>query len=186
MNEDLKNCLETLQKGGIILYPTDTVWGIGCDATNEEAVQKVFKVKQRSESKSMIVLLADAADICNYADFLPAASHLIEKAQSPLTIIYPNAMNLAPSIIGPDGSIAIRIVKDEFCSQLIKKLKKPLVSSSANISGEEAPAGFSGISHLIKDGVDYVVKWRQEEENKNTPSSIIRVHHNGTIEVIRV
>lgn len=186
MKEDLEKCLETLRKGGTILYPTDTVWGIGCDATSEEAVKKIFQIKQRDESKSMIVLVEQVGQVKLYAGFPPAVTKLLKQAQSPLTVIYPNAKGLAPSLIAADGTVAIRVVKDDFCRRLIRNFGKPIVSTSANISGENAPGSFSEISETIKSRADYVVKWKREETQKNNPSSIIKVNPNGTIEVIRV
>lgn len=185
MKEEIKRSADVLRKGGIILYPTDTVWGIGCDATNEGAVQKIFKIKQRSEAKSMIVLVAEPHQVSFYADEPAVAKDLVEFAEKPLTLIYPKAKGLAKSIIAEDGSIGIRVVKDEFCQQLIDFLHKPIVSTSANISGEPSPGNFSEISDLIKTSVDYVVNLRQEEKGKNTPSQIIKIGMDGLIQIIR-
>jgi len=185
MREEIKRSAEVLRKGGIILYPTDTVWGIGCDATNETAVQKIFKIKQRSEAKSMIVLVAETHQVSFYADEPAVAKDLAEFAEKPLTIIYPKAKGIAKSLIAEDGSIGIRVVKDEFCQQLIDFLHKPLVSTSANISGEPSPSNFSEISDIIKTSVDYVVNLRQEEKGKRTPSQIIKIGMDGLIQIIR-
>ncbi len=185
MREELKRCADVLRKGGTILYPTDTIWGIGCDARNEEAVQKIFRIKQRPESKSMIVLVADPEQISFYAEFPPVAMDLVEYAEKPLTIIYPKAKGIAKSLIAEDGSIAIRVVKDEFCQQLINLMHRPIVSTSANISGEPAPANFYEISEAIKTEVDYVVNLKQDETGKNSPSKIIKIGLNGEIEIIR-
>lgn len=185
MKDELKKCIEVLRKGGTILYPTDTVWGVGCDATNEQAVQKVFDIKHRPSSKSMIILVADANQITFYADVPEVALDLVDFSEKPLTIIYPNAKGVAKSLIAEDGSIAIRVVKDEFCKQLINSMRKPLVSTSANISGEPAPDNFYEISEEIKNNVDYVVNLRQQEVHKTKPSSIIKIELNGTIEIIR-
>ena len=162
---DIIHCLETLRKGGIILYPTDTIWGIGCDATNAEAVEKIFELKQRPAAKSMIVLLADPRDINRYTSRPePYISEYLEKASRPTTVIYEGALGLAENLIGEDGTIAIRIVQEDFCRHLIKRFRKPLVSTSANISGEEPPENFAGISDEIKKGVDYIVKYRQQDD----------------------
>ena len=185
MKEELKKCIEVLRNGGTILYPTDTIWGIGCDATNKEAVQKVFDIKRRPSSKSMIVLLAEPGQISFYADTPSVALDLVEHTQLPLTIIYPKAKGLAKALIAEDGSIAIRVVKDEFCRQLINALRKPLVSTSANISGEPAPVNFYEISDTIKANVDYVVNLRQNETHKSAPSRILKIAMDGTIETIR-
>ena len=175
MKEEIKRSADVLRNGGIILYPTDTVWGIGCDATNEAAVQKIFKIKKRNEAKSMIVLVAEAHQVSFYADEPEVAKDLVEFAEKPLTIIYPKAKGLAKSLIAEDGSIGIRVVKDEFCQQLVNFLHKPIVSTSANVSGEPSPANYAEISDTIKSSVDYVVNLRQEERGKSTPSQIIKI-----------
>jgi L-threonylcarbamoyladenylate synthase len=185
MREEVNKSAAILRKGGIILYPTDTVWGLGCDATNEEAVQKIFRIKKRSEAKSMIVLVGEAHQVDFYAAVPAVAKDLVEFAEKPLTIIYPKAKGLAKSLVAEDGSVGIRVVKDEFCQHLIHFLHRPLVSTSANISGEPAPANFSEISDEIKDNVDYVVNLRQHETQKSTPSQIIKLGMDGTIEIIR-
>lgn len=185
MREEVKKCADIVRKGGVILYPTDTVWGIGCDATNEAAVKKIFAIKQREESKSMIVLVAEPHQVDFYAQVPDVARDLVEFAEKPLTVIYPKAKGLAKSLVAEDGSIGIRVVKDEFCRQLIEVLRKPLVSTSANISGEPAPANFDEISDTIKNSVDYVVNLRQDETKKSTPSQIIKIELNGVITIIR-
>lgn len=186
MEEDIKNALEVLRRGGTILYPTDTVWGIGCDARNKEAVAKVFKIKQRAEYKSMVVLVADEAMINRHVkDVPPIAWELIDAAEEPLTIIYPDGRMLAEKLIAADGSIGIRLVKDEFCKTLIHKFGKPIVSTSANISGEPTPTSFHEIKLDILNQVDYIVNYRQKEINNTKPSSIIKVAMNGQIKVIR-
>lgn len=185
MREEVKKCADIVRKGGVILYPTDTVWGLGCDASNETAVKKIFAIKQREESKSMIVLVAEPHQVDFYAQVPDVARDLVEFAEKPLTVIYPKAKGLAKSLIAEDGSIGIRVVKDEFCQQLIDVLHKPLVSTSANISGEPAPANFDEISDAIKNSVDYVVNLRQEETKKSTPSQIIKIELNGVIKIIR-
>jgi L-threonylcarbamoyladenylate synthase len=185
MREEIKRCADILRKGGTILYPTDTVWGIGCDATNEEAVQKIFAIKHRPEAKSMIVLVAEIHQLEFYASVPTVAKDLVEFAEKPLTIVYPKAKGLAKSLIAEDGSIGIRVVKDEFCAQLIHFMRKPLVSTSANISGEPAPTNFSEISEEIKKSVDYVVNLRQDEMKKATPSQVIKIGMDGLIQVLR-
>jgi len=181
----VKKCAKVLREGGTILYPTDTIWGIGCDATNEAAVQKVFDIKHRPSSKSMIILVAELHQVSFYAEAPPVALDLVEYSELPLTIIYPKAKGIAKSLVAEDGSIAIRVVKDDFCKMLIDALRKPLVSTSANISGEPAPDNFDEISDSIKSSVDYVVNLRQHETRKSTPSRIIKIAMDGTIEMIR-
>jgi len=186
MNEDITKALEVLKKGGVILYPTDTVWGLGCDATNAEAVARIYAIKKREDSKSMLVLVDHNGRIESYVREVPEiAWEIIDAAVRPITIIYPGARNLAKNLIAEDGSIGIRISSDEFCGELIKKLGKPLVSSSANISGEKTPSGFSEISEEIKASVDYVVEWRQDDTVKNPPSSIIKLGEGGLFKIIR-
>ena len=186
MDEELKNAPAILHKGGTILYPTDTVWGLGCDARNKEAVNKLFKIKQREEYKSMVVLVCDEKMINRYVKEVPAiAWDLIEAAEEPLTIIYPDGRMLAENLIAADGSVGIRIVKDEFCKTLIHKFGKPIVSTSANISGEQAPSSFNDIKLDILNKVGYIVNLRQKEITKTKPSTIIKVAMNGEIKIIR-
>lgn len=186
MNEDIKKACEVMQQGGVILYPTDTVWGIGCDATNEEAVKKVYEIKKRIDQKAMLVLVDNPVKIDFYVDKAPEITwDLIEVADKPLTIIYPNARNLAPNLIGTDGSIGIRITKEDFSKRLCERFRKAIVSTSANISGEKTPLNFSEISDEIKNAVDYVVTYRQDDLSRPTPSGIIKVGEGGLIEVIR-
>ena len=183
---DIKACIKVLKAGGVILYPTDTIWGIGCDATNEAAVESIYSLKQRAENKSMIVLLADKEEIKNFSKSpSPAILKILETEIRPTTIIYPDAKNLAKNLIGIDDSIAIRIANDSFCNTLIKKFSKPIVSTSANISGEASPAFFAEISSTIKNGVDYIVKHRQEEKIIATPSKILLWKKDEELVVIR-
>lgn len=178
--------MEVLRKGGTILYPTDTVWGIGCDARNKDAVAKVFKIKQRAEYKSMVVLVADEAMINRHVkDVPPIAWELLDATEEPLTIIYPDGRMLADKLIAADGSIGIRLVKDEFCKALIHKFGKPIVSTSANISGEITPASFNEIKLDILNQVDYIVNYRKKETNNTKPSSIIKVGMNGEVKILR-
>lgn len=183
---DVEHCLPVLQSGGIILYPTDTVWGLGCDATNPRAVQKIYQLKQREASKSMIVLLAEERDVIRYVaqPDLRVFDYLDETTR-PTTVIYQGAIGLADNLIASDGSIAIRIVKDEFCRHLIKRLKKPLVSTSANISGQPAPASFHAIAPEMIAGVDYVVQYRQNDTAAAQPSAVIRWNDDGTVTELR-
>lgn len=186
MEEEIKNVLEVLRKGGTILYPTDTVWGIGCDARNKEAVNKVFKIKQRAEYKSMVTLVCDEKMLNRYVKEVPAiAWDLIEATETPLTIIYPDARMLAENVIAADGSVGIRLVKDEFCRNLIHRFGKPIVSTSANISGEPSPSSFNEIKLDILNKVDYIVNLRKNENNNTQPSTIIKVALNGEIKIIR-
>lgn len=170
----------------MILYPTDTVWGLGCDATNPEAVQKIYQVKQREESKSMIVLLAEERDVIKYVaqPDLRVFDYLDESTR-PTTVIYKGAIGMAPNLIAPDGSIAIRIVKDDFCRHLIKRLRKPLVSTSANISGQPTPFFFSTIDPAIIAAADYVVQYRQDDTRRAQPSAVIRWNDDGTVTELR-
>jgi L-threonylcarbamoyladenylate synthase len=186
MLEDLKNALDILKKGGIILYPTDTVWGLGCDATNPDAVDRIYKIKKREDSKSMLVLVDSSGRLNSYIREIPEiAWELIDAAVNPITLIYPGAKNLAKNLIAGDGSIGIRISDDEFCKSLIKKFGKPIVSTSANISGEKTPSVFSEISEEIKDSVDYIVEWRQDDYDNKPPSSIIKLGEGGLFKIIR-
>jgi L-threonylcarbamoyladenylate synthase len=183
---DIVRCLETLRQGGIILYPTDTIWGIGCDATNPDAVGKVFDLKQRPAAKSMIVLLADPRDINRYTSRpQPYIAEYLEKATKPTTIIYEAALGLAENLVSDDGSIAMRIVQEDFCRHLIKRFRKPLVSTSANISGEDSPENFAGISDEIKQGVDYIVRYRQQDDQPFRASAIVRFNKSGEPTILR-
>lgn len=186
MNEDIKQALEVLQRGGVILYPTDTIWGIGCDACNEEAVRKVYAIKNREDSKSMLVLMENVALLDRYVDEVPeVAFDLIELTDKPLTIIYDGAKNLASNLIAADGSIGIRITREAFSSELIRRFKRPIVSTSANVSGNPSPACFAEIDQQIIDSVDYVVKYRQDDTQKAAPSGIIKLGRSGQVKVIR-
>ena len=184
--KDIDQCIDVLQKGGIILYPTDTIWGIGCDAKNEEAVKKIFHLKERNEIKSMIILVADEQEISNYTNAdISKVLPLIINQPKPTTIIYPSGKKIASNIIGADGSIGIRIVQDSFCKSLINKFGSAIVSTSANISGKVSPNCFNELDEKIKKGVDYIVQYKQHELNESQASRIIRFDKNGTISVIR-
>lgn len=183
---DIVQSLEALHKGGLILYPTDTIWGIGCDATNPDAVQKIFVLKRRPESKSMIVLLADPKDINVYSGRPePGINEFLSKTTNPTTVVYENALGLAENLINEDGSIAMRIVREDFCRHLLKRFRRPIVSTSANISGEDAPENFAGISDNIKQGVDYIVKYRQQENLKARASVLVRFNKSGVPIILR-
>lgn len=187
MNDALKKSIEALKSGGLILYPTDTIWGIGCDATNSSAVAKIYKLKQREDTKSMLVLIENQAWLNSYLEAVPEiAWDLIELADKPLTIIYSRARNFAPNLIASDGSIGIRVVKHAFCQQLIKAFRKPIVSTSANISGKSYPRGFNSIEAEILKGVDFIVPHQYDENPNSAPSSIIQLGIKGEIKVIRV
>ncbi len=183
--KDIKSCLTVLKNGGIILYPTDTVWGIGCDATNTIAVEKIFQLKKRPDEKAMIVLVAEERDVLKYV----ASTDLrvfdyLQQHPKPTTVVYEGAIGLADNLIGKDGSIAIRICNDIFCKHLIKRFRKPIVSTSANISGEPVAKLFSEINDEIKKGVDYIVQHRQDDHTIASPSAVIK-WDNGNITVIR-
>ena len=186
MQDDIRKAIEVLKAGGIILYPTDTIWGIGCDATNEAAVKKVYDLKQREESKSMLILLDNPAKLQTYVQDVPdIAWDLIDLTETPLTIIFDGAKNLATNLIADDGTIGIRITDELFSRDLCKQFRKPIVSTSANISGDKPPKHFSNISTEIRNNVDYVVKYRQKENIAVKPSSILKLGKNGTIKIIR-
>jgi L-threonylcarbamoyladenylate synthase len=173
--EDIDKCLETLKAGGVILYPTDTVWGLGCDATNAAAVEKIFQIKQRPGEKSLIVLLAEERDLLQYV----AAPDLeifnfLETVKKPTTVVYEGIIGLAENVPGKDGSVGIRIVKEPFCKNLIKRYRKPIVSTSANISGQKTARTYSEITKPIRDAVDYIVQYRQDDSNVTEPSAIVK------------
>ena len=184
--KDMEACIKVLQDGGLILYPTDTIWGIGCDATNEEAVAKIYKLKKRADEKSMIVLLAAEKDLLQYVTQPPPdIFDYLKEVSKPTTVIYEGVINLADNLINKDGSIAIRIVKDEFCKQLIKRFRKPIVSTSANISGLPSPSNFNAIDTEIKNGVDYIVQHRQDDVTPTTPSTIVKWNADGSLHILR-
>lgn len=185
-SDDIRNCLAVLKNGGIIIYPTDTVWGLGCDATNPAAVQKIFTIKTREEGKSLLILVNGYGMLERYVQEIPpTAGELISVSDSPLTIIYPDAKNLAEGVCAADGSAGIRICNEEFCNELISRFRKPLVSTSANFSGEPTPANFSEIDKEITGKVDYVVRYRQNDRQKHAPSPVIKVEKDGSFKIIR-
>ena len=186
VEEEVIKAAQVIKDGGVILYPTDTVWGLGCDATNAEAVAKIFEIKQRGESKSLVTLVSDIDMLARYVkEIPPIALELIEVNDSPMTIIYPDACNLAPNVIAEDGSAGIRIPMNEFCKQLCHKLKRAIVSTSANISGEAAPNRFEDISRQIKESVNHIVTPTMEQHSTGKASQIIRIGLNSEIEIIR-
>lgn len=183
---DLDEALKTLKQGGIILYPTDTVWGIGCDATNAEAIAKIYALKQRADAKSMLVLVDSIPALERIIPDIPEVAYdLVELATKPLTIIYDKASGVAPALIAEDGSLGVRLTQEAFSSALCRALRRPLVSTSANISGEPTPLRFSAISQEIIDGVDYVVGYRQNDAQNSPPSQIIKLGSNGEVKIIR-
>lgn len=186
MDEDIRNALDVLRRGGVILYPTDTVWGIGCDATDEAAVARVFALKRRADSKAMLTLIDSTAKLQGYVDEVPDVAYdLIEMSEKPLTIIYSGAKNLAPNLLGDDGSVGIRVTNERFSKRLCERFRKPIVSTSANISGEPAPRTFAEISDEVKAAVDYVCTTRRDETAAAKPSSIIKLGAHGEVKVIR-
>ncbi|WP_239524961.1 L-threonylcarbamoyladenylate synthase [Leptobacterium flavescens] len=185
IGNEIENALQALQQGGLILYPTDTVWGIGCDATNPDAIRKVYDLKRRADSKALICLVSDIRMLEKHIYELPDVAYdIIELATRPTTIIYDKPLNVAPNLVAEDDSLAIRVASDEFCQKLIRKFKRPIVSTSANISGEPTPSHFKEISSEILKGVDYVVNLHRDKKNSN-PSSIIKLTNDGVVKVIR-
>lgn len=184
--EDIKNAVAVMRKGGVILYPTDTVWGIGCDATNAEAVKRIYDIKHRDDSKAMICLVDSDARLQRYVMNVPAVAwDLMELAIKPTTVILDHAVNLAPNLIAEDGSIAMRITREAFSKELCYRFQKPIVSTSANISGEPAAQNYCDISKDIIDAVDYVCWTRRQEHKPHTPSSIIKLTEDGVVTIIR-
>lgn len=184
--EIINRALEVLNRGGIILYPTDTVWGIGCDATNSEAVRRIYQIKQREDSKAMLSLVDAVGRVDYYFDRVPEiAWDLWEVTDKPLTLILPRARNVAPELIAADGTMGMRITQEEVSHTLCARLKRPLVSTSANISGQPTARNFSEISQAIRDAVDYIIPLRQNEKGATSPSGIIKVEDGGVVTVIR-
>jgi len=184
-NIEIEKALEVIKQGGIILYPTDTVWGIGCDATNYDAVKKIYKLKQRDDSKALICLVNNYAMLEKHVDNVPNIAYtILDIAVKPTTIIYDEPAGIAENLIAEDNTLAIRVIKNKFCEKLIKYLKKPLVSTSANISGESTPKSFKEISDEILKGVDYVVNL-PNEKSQSQPSTIIKLSNDGMVKIIR-
>lgn len=186
MEEQIKNACEVLRNGGLILYPTDTIWGIGCDATNPEAVKRVYQLKRRDDSKSMIVLIEHPADAALWVENVPEiADQLWEVTDKPLTLILDGGTGLAGNLLPPEKTVALRPVRNDFCQKLLRRFKKPIVSTSANVSGESAPARFGDIPDAIRDGVDFVVDPACEGDTTGTASSIIRLSGDGQFTILR-
>ncbi len=182
---DLTQAIETLQCGGTILYPTDTIWGIGCDATNPEAIKKIFDIKKREPNKSLIILVESEKRLQDLVDVPEMAWQIIDLSEKPVTIVYGNPKNLPKELLAEDGSVGIRIVKNDYCKKLITKLNKPLVSTSANLSGQKSPMKFSDISDEIKNAVDYIVEDSHDKVSEFSGSSVIKVWNNNQIKVLR-
>ena len=178
---EVQSCVEVLRQGGLILYPTDTIWGIGCDATNNDAVNKVYNIKKRDPGKSMLILAADTNMVDRYINEFPEiAEELFDNSDTPLTIILPDARNLADGLAADDNSIGIRIPDDPFCQEILRRFRRPIVSTSANLSGEPSPSWFGEINPDLIEKMDYVVKWRQEEQSSSKASAIINIASDGT------
>lgn len=185
MQEEINKAIAILEKGGLLLYPTDTVWGIGCDATNKDAVQKVYDLKQREDSKALICMVGNDAMLERHIDNVPDLAYdIIDLSTKPTTIIYDNPKGIAKNLIAVDNTLAVRVATDKFCQYLINKFKKPMVSTSANISGQPSPNSFKDISKAILTGVDYVVNLHQDKKN-GPPSAIIKLSNDGIVKVIR-
>lgn len=186
MDAEVDKASAWLKRGGVILYPTDTIWGLGCDATKEKPVEAIYRIKMRLDSKSMLVLMTDLEMLKEYLSAIPEkALEIIKMAEQPTTVIYPGARNLARNLLAEDGSIGIRLTSDPFCRALIRKTGKPLVSTSANISGEPAPALYNEIQEIIRSKADYIVQWRQAEQSRARGSSIVKIEAGGDIKILR-
>ncbi|MES2837806.1 MAG: L-threonylcarbamoyladenylate synthase [Bacteroidota bacterium] len=186
MEQELQKALEVLKNGGVIIYPTDTVWGLGCDATNSKAIEKLIEIKGKQANNGLIVLVDKDINLNKYVDEVPeVAWEIIEVSDKPITIIYDKVKGIAAQCIAPDGSAAIRVVNDEFCKKLIYKLGKPIVSTSANFSGQPTPANFLEVNKDLQQKVDYVVNWRQNEKTQAAASSIIKISNSGSFKIIR-
>jgi len=185
MQQEINNAIEVLKRGGIILYPTDTVWGIGCDATHPDAIKKVYELKRRADAKSLICLVHDFKMLNQFVEDIPEVAYdILKYAAKPTTIIYDDPIRIAENLIADDNSLAFRVVQDDFCKRLIKKFRFPIVATSANISGEKTPGSFKEISAEILEGVDYVVNLHKSKKSAK-PSAIIKLQNNGNVKVIR-
>ncbi|UQB68967.1 L-threonylcarbamoyladenylate synthase [Epilithonimonas zeae] len=182
---DFTQAIEILQSGGTLLYPTDTIWGIGCDATNPEAIKKIFDIKKREQNKSLIILVECEKRLQDLVDVPEMAWQIIDLSEKPVTIVYENPKNLPKELLAEDGSVGIRIVKNDYCKKLITKLNKPLVSTSANLSGQKSPMKFSDISNEIKNAVDYIVEDNHDKVSEFSGSSVIKVWNNNQIKILR-
>jgi len=183
---DIKNCMNYMQQHGVILYPTDTIWGLGCDAMDVKAIRKIYDIKKRDEYKNFVLLMTDVKQLNQYiASPLPDLQSVLDQFEQPTTIIYPDCINLSEEVMGPNQTIAVRITKDPFCRSLIKRLKRPIVSTSANLSGQQSPLFFDLISAEIKAGVDYIVTWRQDDDIPCQASTILKLNKEGSFDKIR-
>lgn len=186
MKEDIEKAAKTLLDGGIIIYPTDTVWGLGCDATNSKAVEKLMQLKNKAGEKGLVVLIDQIGRLASYVVEVPDLAYdLMEMSEKPLTIVYDKGRNLAPALLADDGSVGIRVTRDEFCKRLIERFRKPIVSTSANFSGQPAPAIFNDISQELIKQADYTVSWRRNDKSSAKPSSIIKLSAGGAVKIIR-
>jgi L-threonylcarbamoyladenylate synthase len=186
MTDDIKNAVKVLQQGGVILYPTDTVWGLGCDATDEKAVQRIYEIKKRDDSKALLVLIDSMAKLQGCVEEIPdIAFDLIEMSDKPLTIIYPKGKSLAQNLLAEDGSIGIRVTNEKFSKCLCERFRRPIVSTSANVSGHPTPRNYSQIDKEVISAVDYVVRYRQDDHSEPAPSSIIKLDKGNQIKIIR-
>ena len=181
----MEKIIDILKSGGTILYPTDTIWGIGCDATHVEAINKIFEIKKRDKTKSLIILVENEKRLQDLVDVPEMAWQIIDVSEKPITLVYDNPRNLPKELLAEDGSVGIRVVKDDFCKKLISKLNKPLVSTSANFSGDKSPMKFSDISQEIIEAVDYAVEEHRESVSDFSGSSIIRIWSDNRIKIIR-
>jgi L-threonylcarbamoyladenylate synthase len=184
---DLRSALKVLRDGGVILYPTDTIWGLGCDPSNKAAIDKIYRIKIRAENKSLIILVNGIDMLERYVSEIPAsAREIISVSDAPLTIIFPEGKNLAPGVCSDDGSVGIRICGDDFCSELIERFRKPLISTSANISGKSSPAHFGEIEEELISQVDYTINYRQNDRQKHSASPVIKIDKKGVLKIIRM
>ena len=184
--DEVKKCIEVMRQGGVILYPTDTVWGIGCDATRSDDVRRVYEIKRRADNKALIVMLGDVNVLDRYVDEVPEVAYdLIELSDKPITIVYDQGINLAPELLGEDGSVGIRVTSEEFSLKLCRTYRRPIVSTSANVSGEPTSTTFSQISDDIKSRVDYIVKSKQRDNAEHQPSSVVKLGADGSVKIIR-
>lgn len=186
IKQEVNDALEVIKRGGLILYPTDTVWGIGCDASNPAAIEKVYQLKQRHESKALICLVSDFKMLNQFVEEVPEVAYdILKYAVKPTTIIYDKPIRVAANLVPEDNTLAIRVVKNDFCKELIRKFRRPIVSTSANISGEPTPANYSEISEAIKNGVDHIVDVQRNDKRASTPSAIIKLSGDGEVKIIR-
>lgn len=187
-DEDLRAAVETMRRGGVVLYPTDTVWGLGCDARCGEAVRRIFEIKRRADSKAMISLVADEAMLERWVVPVPEAALMLIEASGddvPMTIVYDHPRGIAPELLADDGSAAMRVTRERFSSALCRRMRGPVVSTSANISGNPAPASFAAIDPEIVGAVDYVCRYRRDDSSEHRPSSVVKVSDSGVIKILR-